>query len=233
MANKVIVSLIVLFFSVCFVVKPCHGSSDVNIIVIWTDGPKLKAATLVCVDNERSGVVAVPRYIQLNVDDKLVSIEEFYYLTGRYDLISLLEEKFGITIHSYVSIDQKAVEYTSRILGEILVGEDTTTVVEAFEGTLQEIRSDDQAVVQALARRLFEPDAIVKIPYLTYVFMTNIETNLREREVLAVYRAIRHQGADTLRKRAVPGQDYYVDGKKYRLVEDEAWGQTIRNVLGY
>ncbi|WP_031514153.1 LCP family protein [Desulfofalx alkaliphila] len=234
MYYRVLVLILVMFFSFGLISKPSHASSDVNVIVLWTDDGRLKAATLMCVkpESERTGVIAVPRYVQVPLGEMYVSVEEYYSLQGRDSLISLLENKFDFTIHSYVSIEQKAVEYTSRILGEILVGEDTTTVVDAFEGTLQEIRRDDQAVVQALARRLFQPDALIRLPYLTYVFMTNIETNFRERDVLTVFWAVRSHGVDTMKKRAVPGEDYFVDGQKVRFVEDEAWELVLQEVTG-
>ncbi len=211
---------------------PAAEKAENNVIVYWTDGEKLKAVTLTCLNDPPApvGIVAVPLYASVSREGTPVTVEEYYYQKGQPALTARLEELFGIPIGSYVHFKQDTLQRFSDILGPLELGETSTSLAEVFEGTHINKPVNLQWEIRSLAGSMLKPSVFVKIPQLVWVYTTEIEGNLKVDHVLALHRVIRCQGPEILQKQRVPGRDYKMGDKKYRIVPPEAWTQTLRAV---
>lgn len=231
--RKVLIFAAVLSF--LFISLPIAGAKETgtnNVIVYWTDGKKLKAATLTCLRTPPApvGIVAIPLYTIIKPGNSPVSVEEYYYKKGREALTAHLEELFGIPIDSYVHVEQDTLQKFSDIMGPLQVGTTSTSLVEVFEGTYTKGPVNLQWEIRAVAGSMLTPSVFLKIPQLVWVFSTEIDSNLKVDHFLALHRIIRGCGPNILQKQRIPGTDYRKGSKKYRIVPPDAWAQTLRAV---
>lgn len=203
-----------------------------NIIIYWTDGEKLKAVTLTCLNKPPNpvGIVSIPIRTALDPENPFITVEKYYYQKGRETLSRRLEKLFGIPIGSYVHVRQETLEHFSEILGPIQLGAYNTTLAEMFEGTYVDRPVNLQWEIRCFAQNMLKPSIFLKIPRLIWVYSTEIESNLTVDHALAFYGIIRGWGPEILQKQALPGKEYRIGNKKYRLVQPEAWAQTLRAV---
>lgn len=208
-------------------VKPVHaaqGDKCSNMIFIWTDNKILKAVTLMTFE-ENSGrvdILSIPVFTHIN-NCKESSIEDLYQKEGLSPLIKKVESSLGITMNGYMTFDQQVLMQASALIGPFKVNNQSLSMIEAFEATRNDARCDDQDIIRALAKRVTEPICLVRIPQLMWIFTTQVETNLNPRLYLQVYRVVHKNGSTILTKKALPGKDYYLQGKKYRYVEPLTW----------
>lgn len=202
-----------------------------NTVILWTDSSGLKAVSLVSLrpGQKPIGIVAIPvtTKVEGGAPETLAGL---YQRAGRQGLTGYLEKRFHAPIKTYFCIDQRALFLASELIGPITMLGKKTTLLDVFEGSYTEQWVDLQVEIRALAKAILEPEVLVKIPSLVWLFTTNVETNLSPAHFFAFYQALRGGGPDTLRKEALPGQDYVTGGGKYREVAPEAWTRVLQNV---
>ncbi|MEW6273769.1 MAG: hypothetical protein AB1556_01430 [Bacillota bacterium] len=202
-----------------------------NTVILWTDRSQLKAITLVTIKpgQKTIGIIAIPTTTRVE-NDHPDTLEKLYNLRGRQGLTAYLEKRFQTPIKTFFCIDQRALFLASELIGPITMFDKKTTMLDVFEGTYTEQCFDLQVEIRALAKELLEPEILVKIPHLIWIFTTHVETNLGPTHFLTFYHTLRGGGPNILRKEALPGQDYITGGIKYREVAPEAWTQVLKNV---
>ncbi len=203
-----------------------------NVLIFWTDGPKLKAVTLMAITPRKKpvGIVSIPINTRIHDIRGAKTLEELYHKTGREGTTAYLEKRFGIPINHYVDISQATLTRTSEALGPVVMAGKQTSLLEVFEGTYTSQRMDLQAEIRALAARLIEPAVLIKLPRLLWIFTSGVETNLGMGHILTLYQALQGNGPEILRKQALPGRDYFVGPAKYREVAPDAWNRVLREV---
>ncbi|HHW43941.1 MAG TPA: LCP family protein [Desulfotomaculum sp.] len=203
-----------------------------NVLIFWTDGPKLKAITLMAINpgHKPVGIVSIPINTRLYDVGGARTLEELYRREGRPGTTAYLEKRFGISINNYVDISQDALARTSDALGPVEMAGKKTSLLEVFEGTYTSQRMDLQAEIRALAARLIEPAVLVKIPRLLWIFTTGTETNMGAGNILTIYNTLRGNGPEILRKQALPGRECFTGTGKYREVSPDAWSRVLRDV---
>jgi len=204
-----------------------------NILVFWTEGERLKAVTLMCVQGPRQpvGIVAIPVHIRINPGEGGgCTVTEAYGRLGRQGLTARLEELFKMPIGGYLAVDQTTLDKASELIGPVVMAGRVTCVSNVFEGTYTEGEKEPQAEIRSLAARLVEPQVLVKAPQLVYIFSSEVKTNLRCKNIWNIYRALVEEGPEILRKKALTGRDYYVDNRKYREVPPDAWMSILYEV---
>ncbi|SHJ33835.1 LCP family protein [Desulfofundulus thermosubterraneus] len=203
-----------------------------NVLIFWTDGPKLKAVTLMAITPRKKpvGIVSIPINTRIHEIRGVVTLEELYHHTGREGTTAYLEKRFGIPINHYVDISQATLTRTSEALGPVEMAGKQTSLLEVFEGTYTNQRMDLQTEIRTLAARLIEPAVLIKLPRLLWIFTSGVETNLGMGSILALYQALQGNGPEILRKQALPGRDYFVGPTRYREVSPDAWNRVLREV---
>ncbi|MGB9803097.1 LCP family protein [Desulfofundulus sp.] len=203
-----------------------------NVLIFWTDGPKLKAITLIAITPRKKpvGIVSIPINTRIHDVTGVDTLEELYHKTGREGTTAYLAKRFGIPINHYVDISQATLTRTSEALGPVEMAGKQTSLLEVFEGTYTNQRMDLQTEIRTLAARLIEPPVLLKVPRLLWIFTSGVETNLGINHILTIYQALQGNGPEILRKQALPGQDYSVGPARYREVSPDAWSRVLREV---
>lgn len=206
-----------------------------NVIIYWTEGPKLKGVTLTCLQSPPSpvGIVSIPLYTVLEDEEsekEPLTVERYYHIRGREALTARLEKLFGTSIDSYVHVRQKTLQHFSDIIGPLRVGGHDTSLAEVFEGTYVKQPVNLQWEIRCLAGSMLTPSMVWKIPRLVWVYCSELDSNLGVEHVLALHRIIRHRGPDVLQKQRVPGKDFHEGKRRYRRVAPPAWGEVLRAV---
>lgn len=211
---------------------PDSGQAE-NILIFWTDGGSLKAATLMCVRSPREpiGIVAIP--VEVRVKDRFAggTVAEAYGELGRQGLTKCLADLFQVKIDSYFTIDQSTLDKTSQVIGPVLMEGNITTLSDVFEGTYIDEAIDPQVEIRHLAERMTEPSVIVKVPQLVWIISSEVQTNLGLHSLISIYRAVEEQGPGILNKKALPWYEYYVNGCRYRVVPQDKWAQVLQSVI--
>lgn len=204
-----------------------------NILIFWTDGSGLKAATLMCVRNpgDPIGIVAIPVEVRVKGRFADCTVAEAYGELGRQGLTKCLEALFRVPIDSYFTIDQSTLDKASLMIGPVLMEGNLTTLSGIFEGTYTDGAIDPQIEIRHLAARLTEPRFIVKVPQLIWVITSEVQTNLGAHSIVRIYRAVEEQGPGILRKKALPWYEYSVNDCKYRVVPQDQWAQVLQAVI--
>lgn len=210
---------------------PVTGEME-NILVFWTDGSTLKAVTLMSVHPGQKpvGIVAIPIDTCIEADGGRMTIRELYQSEGRDGITAYLENKFNVPIENYVDISQSALERVSRALGPVVMNGRKTTMLDVFEGSYARERMDLQVEIRSLAARLIEPAVLARMPYLLWVLNSGIQTNMGAGNILSLYQTIRGDGPEILKKKALPGREYFIGPNKYREVSPEAWTRVLQEV---
>lgn len=200
-----------------------------NVMLFWTDGPKLKALTVTSINktSKKGGIIAIPLFTKMKHNNSFTTIGDLFKAEGKTKVIEIAEKYLDVTIQSYVLMDQTAFEKISKILGPVELNDEVIPVTEAFEQTRSGQRRDDQEVVRAVAQRIFKPDMLVKLPQMIWILSKEVKTNLGPDEILTIYRLTKNTDTGKMRKVALPGRTYFLDGKKYRDVPDHVW----KNIL--
>ncbi|OAT81179.1 hypothetical protein [Desulfotomaculum copahuensis] len=211
--------------------QPAAGRTE-NILVFWTNGPELKAVTLMAVHPGQKpvGIVAIPVNTRIEANGRLITLSDLYRKQGRDGITAFLEDRFSVPIENYVDISQDALEQVSRALGPVIMNGKRTSLLDVFEGGYAGQRMDLQLEIRTLAARLIEPAVLVKVPYLAWLFSTRVHSNLGTGNVLSLYQAIRGNGPEILRKKALPGQELFIGAEKYREVSPDAWIRVLQEV---
>lgn len=208
-------------------------STDDNIIIFWTKGDRLKAATLMCVRGPGNpiAIVGIPLHVRVKCPGSDLTIAETYEAAGRQGLTACLEELFEIPISCYFSIDQTTLNKVSNIIGPVSMDGSFTTVSDVFEGTYTDSRVDPQAEVRQLATRLVEPRVIIKAPQLVWIMSNEVKTNLSCRSLIGIYRVVQERGPDVINKQVLQGNTYSAGGREYRDVPPEAWVKALQSTI--
>jgi len=203
-----------------------------NILVFWTEGERLKAVTLVCVQGSRGplGIVAIPVHVRLDGGGTGWTVAEAYARLGREGLTAQLEYLFRTPISRYLSVDQATLDKVSSIIGPVMMGDRPATMAEVFEGTYTGGEIEPQAEIRCLAARLTEPRVVVKAPQLVWLFSSEVKTNLGYRNIWNIYRAVAEKGPGILNKKALTGKDCWAGSHRYREVAPEAWVNVLNEV---
>lgn len=211
---------------------PSMAGQTENILVFWTNGPVLKAITLMAVHPGQKpvGIVAIPVNTRIEENGRLITLSDLYQKQGRDGITVFLEDRFNVPIENYVDISQDALEQVSRALGPVVMNGEKTSLLDVFEGGYASQRMDLQLEIRTLAARLIEPAVLVKVPYLAWIFSTRVHTNLGTGNVLSLYQAIRGNGPEILRKKALPGEEFFIGAEKYREVNPDAWTRVLQEV---
>lgn len=204
-----------------------------NVLVFWVNGPELKAVSLMSV-NPRGwpvGIIAIPTITCLGEDQKRITVAALFARKGRQAVMEQLEKHFQSPIDRYITIHNQGLEEASRAIGPIMMGDKKTTLLEVFEGTyVNGAPVDLQDEIRTLAVSITKPSVMVKIPYMTYIFATQFESNMQMGNVLKLYRTVYHTGPEVLQKCALPGTDFFVDSEKKRMVTPDEWTKTLSRV---
>ena len=209
-----------------------HNNKSLNntdVIFYWTEGPKLKAVTIMSLneDTKRGGVVALPLITKVEDEGRVTTLADVFADKGRKAVTALLEKRLEIKVESYVDIDQNTFEKLSEMMGPVDIKGEVITVSEAFEQTRIGQRKDDTAVVRAVAGRIIRPDMLIKIPKMVWVLSREIDTNLGPSDIMTIYKITQNTEVDTMTKVALPGENYVENGKRYRDVAEHVW----KNIL--
>jgi len=211
---------------------PETGVTPESVIILWTDGPRLKAVNLTFFpdNNGPLGIVSVPVYTCLPASEDALTLQEFYRRYGREKLIAQLENLFGSSIMAYITIDQRTLCHLSRVIGSINMAGRETNLLDVFEGNYTDSPINLQEEIRLLAGAMLTPRVIVKLPEMIWIFSTQVDSNVTPRHLLAFYHMLRCRGPDVLQKKAVPGNDYVIGNRKYRYVAPGTWSKTLREV---
>ncbi|MCW3489029.1 LCP family protein [Dethiobacter alkaliphilus] len=212
--------------------------NNTNVIFIWTDGQNLKAVNVMSINEEskKGVVVAVPllakieqnSFLRIEEGRAYTTVGQVFYVKGKAGFISLIEERMGIEIDSYVLIDQSSFEKISDIMGDIDIQGEMVSIADAFEQTRTGERTDEQPVVDAVVKAVICPSTLIKIPQVIWVLTREVDTNLGREQIMAIYRQTRN--TTNIQKRALPGKEYITDGKKLRNVPEYAWKNIFWNL---
>ena len=210
---------------------PNTGTPD-SIIILWTDGPKLKAVNLTFFPDPKGpiGIISVPRYTWLTSDHQLLTVDDYYQQYGRQKLIERLEELFGTSIGAFINIDQQALVDVSNALGRIQMNGKQTTLLDVFEGNYTNKPVSLQEEIRQLASAMITPATIIKVPQILWIFGTEIDSNIGSSHVMDYYKTIRFNGPGVLQKKDVPGNDLVVGNRKLRMVRPDTWSKTLKDV---
>jgi hypothetical protein len=176
-----------------------------NTVVLWTDRSVLKAVTLVSITpgNRPISIISIP--VLTRPDSNLPeTLADLYTRSGRQALVTYLEKSLCIPIQKYFCIDQRALCLASEIIGPLNISGRKLTMVDVFEGTYAGEKFDLETGVQKLARKILEPDSLVKIPCLVWIFTTHVDTNLTPFNLFSFYQILRGEGPEILRKEKLP-----------------------------
>lgn len=198
---------------------------NLNILYLWTDRGELKVLSVMTINHKtkEAALVVVPRFTRLKVNGKATTLEEYYRQVGRVPLAKHLEGLFDIKIANYLNVDQQAVIEISNLVGPLDLKNEKLTIVEAFEQTRTGRRNDDQDVVRAVAKRIVNPQILLKLPEIFWIFAHDVKTNLGTNELLSIYQVSRQSNVTRMKKIALPGMDYFTGNTKYRVVAKETW----------
>lgn len=204
-----------------------------HIMCIWTENQNLKALTLMTFDssNGKINILSLPVFASLQVaNNKHSTIGLVWYQEGRAGLKKRLENALDIKINGFIAFDQEVVAEASQLVGTFQVNGRDTTLLRAFEDTRAERRKDDQDVLRAMAATIISPSGLKMVPQLLWIFTKDVKTDIHPNVMLKLYRLISHQGPTILTKNALYGQDYYLDGCKYRYVEPATWKNILKEI---
>lgn len=230
------ICLIVIFtllFNIYLPEACAYRCAENNILIFWTERDRLKAVTLMCLQDPHRpvGIVAIPTYIKINDDGRSLTISEAYGRLGRQGLTARLEELFKIPIGSYLSVDQSTLEKASSMIGPVKMEGKETSMAAIFEGTYTSGEIEPQSEIRSLAACLVEPRMMARAPHLLWIFSTEVNTNLGYKSFWSIYRAVERQGPDILNKKALIGKDYSFD-RKHQEIPPERWAGVLMEVTG-
>lgn len=237
MRNCTVLLVILALLATCFLGTPkatavTNNNTPDSIIIIWTDGPKLKAVNLTFLPDPQGpiGIISVPRYTWLASGHQSLTVEDYYHQYGQQKLIDRLEELFGTSIGAYITIDQQDLVSVSNAMGEIQMNGNQTTLLDVFEGKYTDMPINLQEEIRQLAGAMLTPAIIVKIPQILWIFCTEVESNINSSHVMSYYKMIRSNGPGVLQKSDVPGNDLVVGNRKLRQVQPDTWSKTLKDV---
>ncbi|WP_027366205.1 LCP family protein [Desulfotruncus alcoholivorax] len=203
-----------------------------SIIILWTDGSKLKAVNLTFFPDPQGpiGIISVPRYTRLTSGRQLLTVDDYYKKYGQQKLIDRMEELFGTSIGAFINIDQQALVDVSNTLGQIQMNGKQTTLLDVFEGNYTSKPVNLQEEIRQLAGAMITPKTIIKLPQVLWIFCTEVDSNIGSSHVMAYYKMIRSNGPGVLKKSDVPGIDLVVGNRKLRQVQPDTWSKTLKDV---
>jgi hypothetical protein len=177
-----------------------------NTVILWTDGTKLKAITVV---SPKSGqkpveIMDIPIITRVNNNDA-TTLEELYNISGREGLTAYIEKHFRLPIEAYFCIDQEVLSIVSGEVGPINWFGQKTSLLDIFEGTYAGRRLEPEIEMRTLIQKIMEPGMLVKIPHLVWLLTTNVETNIMPSHLFDFYRSLHTEGTGLLRKKGLPG----------------------------
>jgi len=176
-----------------------------NTIILWTDGPRLKAITVVSLKSGQKPVDIMNIPIITRVDNNNVTtLEELYDLSGRGGLTAYLEKRFQLPIKTYFCIDQKVLSLVSSEVGPINWFGQKTSLLDIFEGTYTGRRREPEMEMQTLVQKILEPEILIKIPHLVWILTRNVETNVVPAYLFEFYQTLYTDGSGLLRKKGLP-----------------------------
>ncbi|MCL5290424.1 MAG: hypothetical protein ACOY35_06465 [Bacillota bacterium] len=219
------IAIVLLLTPLCNLEAAPVKTNKTNILCIWTDRQSLKAVTLMIFDSSggRIGILSVPVFAHLEVENKQTTVGKVWVQEGRDGLKRRLENALQIQIDGYITFDQPVIEKASTLIGSVDVKGRETTLLQAFEDTRTERRKDDQVVLRAMAANIISPGGIQKVPRLLWLFTTQVNSDIHPELMLRIYKVVSHEGPTILTKKALQGKDYYQDGCRYRYVEPTTW----------
>lgn len=211
--------------------KQDNGNTPESVIIFWTDSTRLKAVNLTFSLNRDGpiGIISVPVYTWLDAEQS-ATVAEYYLKHGPEKLIRRMETLFGSSITAYIIVDQRALVNVSNVIGPIYMANRHTTLMDVFEGNYVDGPVNLQEEIRQLAGALLTPAVLIKVPEIIWVFCKEVDSNITPQHLASFYRVIRHHGPDVLQKKAVPGQDYVIENRKYRRVSPDTWQQTLMDV---
>ena len=209
-----------------------NNSTTDSIIILWTDGPKLKAVNLTFLPDPQGpiGIISVPRYTWLTSGQQRLTVDEYYRKYGRQKLIDRMAELFGTSIGAFIYIDQQALVNVSNVMGQIQMNGRKTTLLDVFEGNYTNSQINLQEEIRQLASAMITPAIIIKLPQILWIFCTEVESNVGSSHVMAYYKMIRSNGPGVLQKSDVPGNDLVVGNRRLRMVQPDTWSKTLKDV---
>ncbi|SFG77621.1 transcriptional attenuator, LytR family [Desulfotomaculum arcticum] len=237
MRNRTTLLILLALLAACFLhistatAAPNNRTPD-SIIIIWTDGSKLKAVNLTFLPDPQGpiGIISVPRYTWLASGQQSLTVEDYYQKYGRQKLIDRLEELFGTSIGAFIKIDQQALVNVSNVMGQIPMNGQQTTLLDVFEGKYTNKPVNLQEEIRQLAGAMITPAVIIKSPQILWIFCTEVESNIGSSHIMAYYKMIRSNGPGVLQKSDVPGNDLVVGNRKLRQVQPDTWSKTLKDV---
>ncbi|MBF7082184.1 hypothetical protein IT084_04240 [Desulfallas sp. Bu1-1] len=203
-----------------------------SVIILWTDGPTLKAINLTFFPEKNGpvGIVSVPKHTLIDSERGSLTAEDFYYRYGRENLVRQLEKLFKTSIGAFISVDQRTLVNISGIIGRIDMNGKKTTLVDVFEGNYINGPVNLQVEIRQLAGAMITPALLLKIPKVVWIFSSQVDSDIGPRHLMAFYRVIRYRGPEVLQKKAVPGQILVNGSRKYHRVNPDAWTRTLKEV---
>lgn len=177
-----------------------------NTVILWTDGTKLKAITVVSPKSGHKPVSIMDIPIIASVKNKdATTLKELYDISGREGLTAYIGEHFKIPIETYFCVDQEILSIVSGEVGPINWFGQRTTLLDIFEGTYAGCRQEPETEMRTLIQKILEPGMLVKIPYLVWLLTANVETNIMPSHLFDFYRSLHTEGTGLLRKKGLPG----------------------------
>lgn len=216
------------------------GLKPEPVAIFWQKGEKLKALTiLVMVPEKNKAVIGTVPVFAYNATGRggpgsrglPQTVEEMFRQSGRAKVQRAVAEYLKLPLTKYITIDQSAFEQMSRLVGPAQLKGTSITMAAAFEQTRLGSRHDDQDVVRAFSAKLRQPEEWWKLPRLAWLLIEAVDTNLTMSELWQYYSHYRAIGPERTFKEAIQGQDFYIDGVKYRAISPREWQEFFPRLL--
>lgn len=215
-----------------------RGLDSLNVLYVWSDADQLKVISITSFNlaTRKAAIVVIPLSTVVNAgetptsQEKWSTVQDVYREQGREGIKALLEEKFEISIPSYVHVNQAALQQLSEIVGVLTVNGDEINMLDAFEQTASGIRRDDRDVVRAVTSRILRPQMLAEVPRLLWIFTHEVKTNLSAEEMIKMFNLSRQMDLSNMQKTALPGYEYVTDDSKLVLVSDQTWKNIIYEI---
>lgn len=215
-----------------------------NIMYLWIDNDLLKVISITSFNKatKQAAIVVIPLHTVVNNSTPLITgngyiagpgfytVQDLYREKGEEALRAFLEQRLDIDIPNLIQVNQTALQKLSDIMGVLSVNDGKITMLEAFEQTAAGPRTDDRNVVRAIASQALQPQILLKLPKLLWVFTHDISTNFSTEQMLGVFYLSRQMDLAHMAKTALPGSEYIKGNLKYLFVPEQTWKNIIYEI---
>ncbi len=197
--------------------------SCINILYLWEEAGRLKVASIMTLNksNKKPAVLVIP--LNTCIGRNYETVQETYQAYGKDGVLRALQNTLEVKIDNYVILGHAAMVGLSDVLGNLTLGQDRISMVNALEQSVAGIRTNDDTIVQEVARQAIRPRTLLQLPKIIQLFKEHVETDLSIQQVLYLLNYTKSLNVDVTKKVVLPGEEHIPGYQGRRVISSVTW----------